>query len=158
MDLIETPNATAREIGLLRELAEKHLMEAKSIANQLRVRHARAVLLEEFPHHTVAVFTRAWDEDKPKLLQLISGSPDVDDIDYPDQSKLHPNMTREQAVAWWAAERIILRIGSDQELAEVLEEPSEIHNDWVEFDLLLQDGRDLNSTEDTSTSEQKETP
>lgn len=122
------------QIDAEREDAEKVLAEAKTAADALRAEHAAAALRQAFPQHTLAVFTRAWDEDGPKLYQLLSSQEGVDDIDLEEDGE---KLTREQLVACSVADRAIRLIGSDDEIYEHLDLPDEEHQDWTEFDLSL---------------------
>lgn len=125
---------TIEQILAERQVAEVALSEAKNKADAARAEYAAALLGETFPQHTLAVFTRNWDQDEPHLLQLISGAEGVEDLEvWEERDQLSP----EQLHAVNQAEIAIVLIGSDDDILEHLDPSDEYHNDWVEFDLPL---------------------
>lgn len=136
---LHTQNAPAEEVGAALQIAEIALEEAQRAADALRVAHARRLLSDAFPRHAVAVFVRNWDEDRPRLVQLLSAEEGVADIDLTeDPSAPLPRGTSE---AFGEAERAVRRIGDDDRLlAQVGLYGADFeheHDGWVEFDLPL---------------------
>lgn len=136
---LDTQNAPAEEVGAALQIAEIALDEAERAADVLRVAHARRLLSDAFPHHSVAVFVRNWDEDRPRLVQLLSSEEGVEDVDLTDNpSAPLPKGTSE---AFGEAERAIRRIADDERLlAQVSLYGADFeheHDGWVEFDLPL---------------------
>lgn len=138
MPLHETK--TIDQLASDRALTETHLATALSLANKMRTRHARAVLVEAFPQHSLAVFTRNWDQDEPRLIQLLAPA-DADtsvlDLDLTDDEVVHA-LTSGQQSAINTADMAIRLIGdraNDEELWNHLEAPDEEREDWYEFQL-----------------------
>jgi hypothetical protein len=132
MPTIEAKNID--EIARRRTATEALLHAAKTTADAARAEHAKALLSDAFPQHTLAVFTRNWDQDEPHLLQLISGAEGVDDLQvWEERDRLSP----EQLHAVNQAEIAIVLIGADDDILEHLDRSDEFHEDWVEFDLPL---------------------
>jgi len=131
-----TENTSSEEIAAARAIAENVLAQATDSANIIRVMHAAAVLTEHFPSHTLAVFFRNWDENEATLVQLLSASDDVDDLDLRDES-VAGALSAEQLRAVGTADFAIRLIGSDNELGRHLTEGEEEHEGWYEFTLDL---------------------
>lgn len=125
-----------------RSLAEAHLATAQSLVNKLRTRHAHTVLAEVFPHHSLAVFTRNWDQDEPHLIQLLAPADaheSILDLDLTDDEVVQ-TLTIEQQRAINTADMAIRLIGdraNDEELWNYLDAPDEVREDWYEFQLDL---------------------
>ena len=124
-------------LKLLTDHAVNVAADAKHLADQLRTHYAKALLKESFPDHTLAIFIRNWDEDRPSLLQLLSHGAGVDDIDLTDDEDAHLSSEQDKALA--AAEHQIRLIGSDDDLLNHLDPSDEDHGDWFEFQLPLDD-------------------
>lgn len=133
---------TIDSIAADRALAETHLATAQSLTNKLRARHAHAVLVKAFPHHSLAVFTRNWDQDEPRLIQLLApadADAAIQDIDVTDD-ELVQSLPIEQQRAINIADMAIRLIGdrsNDEELWNHLDAPDEEREDWYEFQLDL---------------------
>lgn len=123
-------------IASAREQAEEILAAARERANQVRVEHARAVLREAFPSHSLAVFARYDDQQRPALIQLLSDDPDATDVDIQEKDAWDglPAPGRE---AVEIANTAIGLIGDDEEIWRHLDAGSEQHENWYEFDLEL---------------------
>ena len=138
---LDTQNAPVEEVGAALQIAEIALEEAERAADVLRVAHAHRLLSDAFPRHAVAVFVRNWDEDRPRLVQLLSAEEGVADVDLTeDPSAPLPKGTSE---AFGEAERVIQRIGDDDRLlAQVSLYGADFeheHDGWIEFDIPLGD-------------------
>jgi hypothetical protein len=142
-----TEKNSIEEIEAARDIAETVLDSAKRPADLLRVMHAKAVLRQAFPQHAVAVFARYWDQDEPRLIQLISAEDDVEDVAVQDDD-VAAALTDVQKRAASVADRAIRLLGSDDEVWNYLDEPDEEHEDWYEFDLTLAALPDETETED----------
>lgn len=135
------PTVNARSIQQIttdRAVAEATLIKAEENANALRVEHAAATLREVFPQHTLAVFGRTWDEDAPRLMQLLSSEEGVVDIDLDDDASAE-SLTREQSKACALADTVAKLIRGDIEMSQCLASDIKVHADWVEFNLALKD-------------------
>lgn len=130
------PQKSVADIARQREAAENQLAEAKSAADGLRATHAQMVLQEQFPGHSLAVFARAWDEDSPRLIQLLSSFNDVPDVEVGSPGE-RTDLSADQARAVSVAESAICAIGADDDILQFLDYGSEEHDDWYEFNLPL---------------------
>ncbi|MCI4659694.1 hypothetical protein [Cryobacterium zhongshanensis] len=142
-----TEKNSIEEIEAARDIAETILDSAKRPADLLRVMHAKAVLRQAFPQHAVAVFARYWDQDEPRLIQLISAEDDVEDVELQDDD-VATALTGDQKRAASVADRAIRLLGSDDEVWNYLDAPDEEHEDWYEFDLTLAELPDETETAD----------
>jgi len=109
-----------------RAAVEAELQAVKRRADALRVEHARALLHNAFPHHSLAVFTRYWEEEEPNLLHILGGEDDIESwaAGTPEYS------------AACEAEVAIRLIGHDDDILEFLNAGEE-HEGWIEFQLPL---------------------
>lgn len=144
---------TEKDVDSLAEariVAEQVLADAKAQADTLRAAHARAVLMHAFPHYSLAVYQRIWDQDRPRLLRLLADADapsGVEDLDVPAlfAAELGPNraeqglpvLSTEELQALDRAESAIAAIGSDDDVLEVLDAGEQEHEDWFEFTLAL---------------------
>lgn len=108
----------------------------KSLHNKILADHARTLIKESFPQYQTAVFVRYWDEDSPRLLHLISLT--EPQLDYYDDDQ-HRALDSLQQEALSTAERCIVYLGTDEEVSDLLPTENQ-HEDYVEFDLDLDDG------------------
>lgn len=129
-----------RSLELMKSRAENVAASAKHLADTLRAEYARLLLAEAFPGYTLAIFSRNWDEDEPKLLQILSDHRDLDDIDLSLSSPAA--LPADQQSAAYAAQLQIRLIGSDDEILEHLDPGETEHEGWEEFVLYLDADRD----------------
>lgn len=130
---------TLAQINAEHTAAERVLAAAKAAVDSLRAEHATVALRQAFPLHTLAVFTRHWDEPGPRLRQLLSDQADVEDIYFDDEVGLD----RGEATACSVAENAIRRMGADDDIWMHLRKPDEPHEGWCEFQLPLRPDADL---------------
>lgn len=131
-----TAPAHVRSLGLLKESAERVAGEAKHLADSLRAEYARLLIAEAFPEHTLAIFARNWDEEKPMLIQLLAGQTDIADLDLQEDPELD-SIAPEKRKLLIEAERAIQVIGSDDDILRHLSPGETEHGDWTEFQLVL---------------------
>lgn len=129
-----------RSLELMKSRAENIAANAKHLADSLRAEYARLLLAEAFPGYALAVFARDWEEDEPKLLQLLSDRRDLDDIDLTLSNPAA--LPEEQRRAAYEAQLQIRLIGSDEEILEHLDPGETEHEGWEEFVLYLDADRD----------------
>lgn len=115
---------------------------AKHLADSLNVELARQTLAEVFPQHTLAVFSQRLDEeDAVRLIQILSDSPDVADLDgtddNPDTGPKLAFLAPDHVRAVYAAEHLIRQIGTAYQILTHLEPGESEHEGWTEFQLPL---------------------
>lgn len=131
-----TAPAHVRSLGMLKESAERVAGEAKHLADSLRAEYARLLIAEAFPGHTLAIFARNWDEEKPVLIQLLTNQPQSTDLDLQEDPELE-SIAPEKRKLLIEAERAIQIIGSDDDILQHLSQGETEHADWTEFQLVL---------------------
>jgi hypothetical protein len=136
--------ATNNEAPLLstllaeKEAAEFVEREAKRLADNRRAEYAAALLADAFPGAITAVFARNWDEDAPRLIQILGTT--HREID----TKISPaadasEQIRAQYNASVKAENVVADIGSDEAILSQswFNDGDEEHDGWNEFNLGL---------------------
>lgn len=125
----------AEQLKAARDIAEEALAESKAAADVLRVAYSMAVLSDAFPQHSLVVFARSWDQDEPRIIQILSATEGVEDIDVQEPEAV--SLSDEQWRAINEADNSIVAIGSDEEIWQHLDAGEEEHEDWYEFDLAI---------------------
>lgn len=118
------------------EEAERALSRVQAAVDSMRAAEARRLLSLAFPRHSTAVFVRDWDEDRPRLVQLLSTEDGVDDVD------LTADPEAQLPKGSWKAERLVRMIAAGGDEAVWAQtgfdgEYITTHDGWVEFDLTL---------------------
>ena len=122
------------------EEAERALSRVQSAVDSMRAAEARRLLSLAFPRHSTAVFVRDWDEDRPRLVQLLSTEDGVDDVDLTADPEAR--LPEGSSGAFWKAEHFVCMIAAGGDEA-VWAQPGfdgeyiTTHDGWVEFDLAL---------------------
>lgn len=147
----------AEQLKAARDIAEEALAEAKRAADVLRTAYARALLTQAFPSHSLAVFARSRDEDEAKLIQLVSSTEGVDDLELTEEA-VYDALSPEQKHAFNEADSAIALIGDDDDLWGHLEAPDEEHDDWYEFDLYLGGAEQAETEPHEPASEEEPAP
>lgn len=128
-----TPSALILTLRETRNAVEMTLNAATHTANQLRVQLMIAETLEVFPDATTLVFTRDWDQDKPKLVQILT---EEDELEL-EEKGFWEALSMDQRQALLGIGRIIELIGNDETLWCYMDQPSVESVDGAEFRLNL---------------------
>lgn len=128
--------AHLRSLEMLKSRADDVAERAKQMADSLRAEFARTLLAEVFPDHSVAIFSRHWEENEPQLLQVLSASDVVDDFEMSEDPGLKTLPAEHRDYVSWAQAEI-QAIGSDDDILRHLSFGETDHEGWTEFQLVL---------------------
>ncbi len=129
-------------LGQLKAKSEDVAARAKHVADTLRADYAAQLLHAVFPEHTLAIFARHWDEAEPALVQLLSRTSRVPDLEFSKGHSDFDALQTHEKSALINAEQEIMKIGSDDDILEHLDPGAEEHRDWTEFVLYLDPDRE----------------
>lgn len=127
-----TLGSATSDTPAIQALGQARSLFAAAQDTYMKANRAAAVaeLRDAFPGSSVAIFARNWDEDRPRLIQVLG------ETDY-DLDEDGEKLSREQMKACATADMAIQAMGDDDNVLNYLDGSEEEHDDWFEFQLPL---------------------